>query len=674
MRRRLTALTILSIFSMAASTGSSAFAAPTTATVGSTVGTPAAAVPGICGAEACAAVQLTATSGAPAVAPFDGVVVGWKVKASQAIAARLRTVQPGLANTYVATATGATEQVPGDGGEHRYGARVPIAAGGRLALDGIGLPQAFLTAGGANGHARIGYDDPSGDTFNAGETKTSTAPQTGQMLVAAELEPDEDGDGYGDVTQDACVANAADHTAPCDGTRTFGSPLTLGPDRRGFSPFGGPFGATQGLAAGTIASAPAGGILTAWRFRAAPSDGPTVLQLLRPAGGGSFKVVAESAATSVSAGNAMTLGAQVPVQAGDVLAARSASGDLGALAAVAGDTLAIKKPPALSGETWTPAPSASDHFRLLAQADVEPDLDGNGRGDVTQDRADLEITGSAPAEVGAAEGWAHTYTVRNVGPDAAQGVRVVFGGGTYGGAGAACVADVASSGAPGPGCTIGTLAPGATTTVTAGFVEAAIHPSLPGVRASTATVSASTIDPVPGNGSASLRTNVLPYVPPQLPQVPFVLRPCTNVIRGTRDDDVLRGTLFGDRLVGNDGDDLLKGSGADDCLEGGAGNDVLDGGDGNDRLAGSAGKDRMTGGAGSDKLTGGRGNDRLTGGPGHDTISPGDGKDLVFAGGGNDTINAVDGVKETIDCGAGKDTVRADRRDRLKGCEKKTRR
>jgi hypothetical protein len=46
----------------------------------------------------------------------------------------------------------------------------------------------------------------------------------------------------------------------------------------------------------------------------------------------------------------------------------------------------------------------------------------------------------------------------------------------------------------------------------------------------------------------------------------------------------------------------------------------------------------------------------------------------VLAGPGDDAINSVDGVRETIDCGSGRDTVRADRRDRLRGCEKVKRR
>ena len=38
-----------------------------------------------------------------------------------------------------------------------------------------------------------------------------------------------------------------------------------------------------------------------------------------------------------------------------------------------------------------------------------------------------------------------------------------------------------------------------------------------------------------------------------------------------------------------------------------------------------------------------------------------------------DKINSTNGKREAVDCGAGKDSVTADKRDRLKGCEKRRR-
>ena len=94
------------------------------------------------------------------------------------------------------------------------------------------------------------------------------------------------------------------------------------------------------------------------------------------------------------------------------------------------------------------------------------------------------------------------------------------------------------------------------------------------------------------------------------------------------------------------------------------------GGDGNDRLVGGKGEDALFGGAGNDNLVGGSGSDLLVGGTGGDVIAGGPGRNRYDAGMGSDSINAANGVRELVDCGFGRDFVRADRRDRLSGCEK----
>jgi Ca2+-binding RTX toxin-like protein len=576
-------------------------------------------------------------------ATVDGVVTSWQIQSAAGQTVRLRSTQALLSST---ATTAIDEPVEITASPQTVAARLPIAAGGELSLVGAG----------------------------------------GSPQVTATVEPDADGDGYGDTTQDACPGDFVDDTAPCDGTATIGSPLTLAPDPRGFSPSGTSLQALQLSAAGTTSTVAEAGVLTSWRLRADPTKGDTVLQLLRPTGGGgAYTVVDETAAVHATSTDVVTLADQLAVQAGDRLAVRSVlngtNRDLGVIAQRSSDQLVYRPGPATTESTWTPDATVTATFRLLVQADVEPDADHDGKGDVTQDGADLVLSGGGAAEVGALDGWSHTYTIRNAGPDTALGVVLTIGGaGVVPGsvpAGATCAdANPAVIGS-GVVCKLAALATGASVSIAPGLVTPSIYPPPSGTFSTQASVTAATPDPVTTNNAASLRTVVdpaPPYNPYIPPQTPFVVKPCTNVIRGTRDDDVLRGTAFGDRLVGGDGDDLLKGNGADDCLEGGTGDDVLDGGDGNDRLAGSSGRDRMTGGTGDDKLTGGKGNDRLIGGPGNDTISPGDGHDVVDAGSGNDTINSVDGVKETIECGAGKDTVRADKRDRLKHCEKVTRR
>jgi Ca2+-binding RTX toxin-like protein len=84
-----------------------------------------------------------------------------------------------------------------------------------------------------------------------------------------------------------------------------------------------------------------------------------------------------------------------------------------------------------------------------------------------------------------------------------------------------------------------------------------------------------------------------------------------------------------------------------------------------DHLTGTGNADVINAGAGNDLIYGGPGNDLLYGGPGNDTLYGGPGADRIFGGPGNDTIHAADGVKDTVDCGPGRDIVYADKHDKI---------
>lgn len=140
---------------------------------------------------------------------------------------------------------------------------------------------------------------------------------------------------------------------------------------------------------------------------------------------------------------------------------------------------------------------------------------------------------------------------------------------------------------------------------------------------------------------------------------------CANIVTGGDGADVITGSNAGDRLLGAGDADRLAGLQGTDCLDGGTGNDPLDGG---------AGDDSLVGGGGADRLAGGAGRDNLSGGDGADVIKGGAGKNSYSAGNGNDTIYAANGQSETVNCGAGSDTVFADKNDKLKRCERVFRR
>ena len=132
---------------------------------------------------------------------------------------------------------------------------------------------------------------------------------------------------------------------------------------------------------------------------------------------------------------------------------------------------------------------------------------------------------------------------------------------------------------------------------------------------------------------------------------------CANALNGTERADELAGGVAGDTINGGPGSDALSGGAGDDCL------------------AGGSGRDRLNGGSGADTIAGGDGDDRVNGGDGDDVLRGDLGRDSVSGGKGNDTLDTRDGVRDTMLCGPGRDTVRADRRDRVgRDCERVSRR
>ena len=146
-----------------------------------------------------------------------------------------------------------------------------------------------------------------------------------------------------------------------------------------------------------------------------------------------------------------------------------------------------------------------------------------------------------------------------------------------------------------------------------------------------------------------------------------------DLIRSFTDDDCLHGGSGDDRLASGADEDRLLGASGNDRLNGGSERDTLFGGSGRDRLAGAFGRDRLYGGGGNDRLSGGGHGDRLFGERGNDRIhagGAGDGPNRVDAGPGNDVINVRNKHRDYVRCGAGRDRIIADRRDRLYDCER----
>lgn len=176
-------------------------------------------------------------------------------------------------------------------------------------------------------------------------------------------------------------------------------------------------------------------------------------------------------------------------------------------------------------------------------------------------------------------------------------------------------------------------------------------------------------------------------------------------LNGGDGNDTLRGGDGADFLAGGDGNDLLQGQNGDDLLDGGEGADRLNGGTGtdialyadreanlaisldnkpddgeasegdnvqsnvedveagagDDTITGSRAANTLRGGPGNDTITGGASGDEIHGGPGDDLLAGGTGRDEVIGGSGNDHIGIVDRQPDIASCGAGNDTVTAQR-------------
>lgn len=146
----------------------------------------------------------------PLTVPADGVMVGWKMNVVPGAGTTPQKVlvlrATGNFNEFYVVAESAMEPV--SGGQNFFSTRIPVQVGERFGIYGdptLGCetPSAFDLA--------FGFPEnvsPGSTQVFANEGKNFQVP------IAAVIEPDGDGDGYGDETQDGCPTDAAAH-GPC---------------------------------------------------------------------------------------------------------------------------------------------------------------------------------------------------------------------------------------------------------------------------------------------------------------------------------------------------------------------------------------------------------------------------------------------------------------------------
>jgi hypothetical protein len=153
------------------------------------------------------------------VVSSPGVIVGWRLRHSgvyfnggppgavAAVSVRLRVIR-GPENAWVGAGAGAAEDLPNPAGTYEFPARLPVQTGDRIGYD--------LTI---QGNFGIYGASPTTETTDVmrtwvpplpeGSGGSNTAPfPEAALLMNADIEPDADGDGYGDETQDQCPTDA----------------------------------------------------------------------------------------------------------------------------------------------------------------------------------------------------------------------------------------------------------------------------------------------------------------------------------------------------------------------------------------------------------------------------------------------------------------------------------
>ena len=153
------------------------------------------------------------------------------------------------------------------------------------------------------------------------------------------------------------------------------------------------------------------------------------------------------------------------------------------------------------------------------------------------------------------------------------------------------------------------------------------------------------------------------------------LTPTFLNVRGTTGPDTLRFAAGGINLNGDDDSDV---TGAFTVLlvDGSAGNDVISPQSGYTRVArrrvllGGSGNDMLIATPDGSFIHGGNGRDRLIGSPRKDNLTGGRGRDVIRGGKGRDLLRAIDGTKDLVRCGGGRDRAKVDGIDKVRRCER----
>ncbi|HEX5610859.1 MAG TPA: hypothetical protein VFX45_12300 [Solirubrobacterales bacterium] len=157
-------------------------------------------------------IPITHTGPLPTAAPVGGVVTGWRTSFPPGLPPDILTSTLKVFRSIGASGffrvVGESQAGGLVGGTNSFPARISVQAGDRFGV--IGNPTTFFCVTGSPADV-FGYSPLSSAVGGTQEFEFSTGLQ---IPVVAIIEPDVDGDGYGDETQDKCPQSAAYQT-PC---------------------------------------------------------------------------------------------------------------------------------------------------------------------------------------------------------------------------------------------------------------------------------------------------------------------------------------------------------------------------------------------------------------------------------------------------------------------------
>ena len=155
-------------------------------------------------------------------APVGGVITRFRIRAfvpgdtPVTVTFRLADITRNPLDTESALATaagtGPSVTIPPTAGAlstpvHQFPARLLVRVGNHLAIDAASI-RATVNVGGNFSYLFL-------PPLVAGEAARSSKSAAGELLVQADIEPDADGDGFGDETQDGCPSQSTTEAA-CD--------------------------------------------------------------------------------------------------------------------------------------------------------------------------------------------------------------------------------------------------------------------------------------------------------------------------------------------------------------------------------------------------------------------------------------------------------------------------